>query len=82
MSIVSVDERGRLTLPKKTGVRKTKAIVIPSGSFIIVIPLPSKSASESRNWLKTKKDRRELKRVAEKLARQDAVKRAKRRRQL
>jgi len=37
MSIVSVDERGRLTLPKKTGVRKTKAIVIPSGSFIIVI---------------------------------------------
>ena len=52
------------------------------GSFIIVIPLPSKSASESRNWLKTKKDRRELKRVAEKLARQDAVKRAKHRRQL
>ncbi len=82
MSIVSVDERGRLTLPKKTGVRKTRAIVIPSGSFIIVIPLPSKPASESRNWLKTKKDRRELKRIAERLVRQDAVKRAKRRRQL
>jgi len=43
---------------------------------------PSKPASESRNWLKTKKDRRELKRIAERLVRQDAVKRAKRRRQL
>ncbi|RLG59204.1 VapB-type antitoxin [Candidatus Geothermarchaeota archaeon] len=81
MSIVAVDKRGRLTLPRKTGVRNTKAVVIPAGSFIVVIPLPPKPGEHAKNWLKTSKGRAELKASAEKLARRDAVKRAKRRRQ-
>ncbi len=82
MSVVKVDERGRLTLPKWTGVRSTRAIVIPAGSFIVVIPLPPKPSVKASGWLKTTKSRRELKKLAEKLAREDAVKRAKHRGQL
>jgi len=39
MSIVVVDEKGRLTLPRETGIRKTRAVVIPVGSFIVIVPL-------------------------------------------
>jgi len=82
MSIVSVDERGRLTLPKETGVRKTRAVILPAGSFIVIVPLPPKPSEHAKNWLKTEKTRKELKEEAEKLAKKDAIKRAKRRRQL
>jgi len=40
MVIVNIDERGRMTIPKEMGVRKTRAIVMPAGSFIVTIPLP------------------------------------------
>lgn len=82
MSVVNVDERGRLTLPKETGVRKTRAVVIPAGSFIVIVPLPPKPSEYAKNWLKTEKERKELKKDAERLGREDAVKRAKRRKQL
>jgi len=82
MSVVSVDERGRLTLPKETGVRKTRAVVIPAGSFIVIVPLPPKPSEYTKNWLKTEKERKELKKDAERLAREDVVKRVKRRKQL
>ncbi len=82
MSIVSVDERGRLTLPKETGVRKTRAVVLPAGSFIVIVPLPPKPSEYAKDWLKTEKTRKKLKEEAEKLAKKDAIKRAKRRRQL
>ena len=82
MSIVRVDKRGRLVLPKKMGIRNTKAVLIPAGSYIIVIPLPLKPLKEAEGWLKTKKSRKHLKKTAELSARKDAVERAKRRRQL
>lgn len=81
MAIVNIDERGRMTIPKEMGVRKTRAIVIPAGSFIVTIPLPRAPHIEAESWLTTEKDRRKLKDSAEKTAREDAVKRAKRRRQ-
>jgi bifunctional DNA-binding transcriptional regulator/antitoxin component of YhaV-PrlF toxin-antitoxin module len=82
VSVVEIDERGRMTIPKKIGVKKSRAIVIPAGSFFITIPLSKAPEKEAQNWLSTEKERTELKIEAEKLARKDAVNRAKRRRQL
>jgi len=82
MSVVEIDERGRMTIPKKIGLKKSRAIVIPSGSFFITIPLSKTPQKEAEKWLPTRKERKELKVEAEKLAREDAVNRAKRRHQL
>jgi bifunctional DNA-binding transcriptional regulator/antitoxin component of YhaV-PrlF toxin-antitoxin module len=82
MSIVEIDERGRMTIPKKMGIQKTRAIVIPAGSYFITIPLSKNPPKEAESWLATARERKELKVEAEKLAREDAVKRAKRRHQL
>lgn len=82
MSVVEIDERGRMTIPKKMGIQKTRAIVIPAGSFFIMIPLPKNPQKEAEGWLPSTKGRKELKTEAERLAREDAVNRAKRRHQL
>ncbi len=82
MSVVEIDERGRLTVPKKIGLRKSRALIIPAGTFFVTIPLPKTPQKEAENWLSTEKERKELKIRAEKTARADAVNRAKRRHQL
>ncbi len=82
VSVVEIDERGRMTVPKKIGLRKTRAIVIPAGSFFVTVPLPKTPQKAAEKWLPTNKERKELKAEAEKLAMEDAVNRAKRRRQL
>lgn len=82
MTIVAVDQRGRMTIPKEIGIRKTRAIVIPAGSFFVIIPLPKAPYREAKEWLTTKQERKMLKTLAEKAAEEDAVKRAKRRKQL
>jgi bifunctional DNA-binding transcriptional regulator/antitoxin component of YhaV-PrlF toxin-antitoxin module len=82
VSVVEIDERGRMTFPKKMGVRKSRALIIPAGSFFVTIPLPKTPQKEAEKWLPTSKERKKLKIQAEKLAGEDAVKRAKRRRKL
>jgi bifunctional DNA-binding transcriptional regulator/antitoxin component of YhaV-PrlF toxin-antitoxin module len=82
MSVVEIDERGRMTIPKKIGIKKSRAIVIPAGSFFITIPLSKAPEKEAEKWLPTSKERKELKIEAEKLAKEDAVNRAKRRHQV
>lgn len=82
MAIVMIDERGRMTIPKEMGIRKTRAIVIPAGSFLVTIPLPRAPHEEAGTWLITTKERREMKTSAEKAAKEDAVKRARRRKQI
>jgi bifunctional DNA-binding transcriptional regulator/antitoxin component of YhaV-PrlF toxin-antitoxin module len=82
MSVVEIDERGRMTVPKKLGLRKSRAIIIPAGSFFVTIPLPKSPQKEAEKWLSTNKEHRELKNLAEESAVQDAVNRAKRRHQL
>ena len=81
MSVVSVDERGRLTIPKELGIRARRAVIIPAGSFFITIPIPEDPLAASKDWLDTKKTTSELDESAEKLAMEDAVKRSKRRKQ-
>ena len=82
MSVVEIDERGRMTIPKKIGIKQSRAIVISAGSFFITIPLTKTPEKEAEKWLHTPKERKELKVEAERLAREDAVNRAKRRHQL
>ena len=78
MSVVSVDDRGRLTIPKELGIRGQRAIVIPAGSFFITIPLPEDPLAASKDWLETRKTSHELSESAENLAAQDAVGRRRR----
>ena len=80
MAVVAVDDRGRMSFPKGTGVRE-RVVLIPAGSFYIVVPLPSKPEKHAGGWLKSAKSRRELKAAAERLAFKEAA-RAKRRKQL
>ncbi len=82
MAVVVVDERGRLTIPSELQVKNTKATLIPAGPFMIIIPLPTHPVEASGGWLRTKLTRKELKALAEKQGRNDAVKRARRRKQL
>ena len=82
MSVVEIDKRGRMTIPKKLGIKETKAIVISAGSYFVTIPISKNSKKEAEKWLPTSKRRKELTDEAEKLAQEDAVNRAKRRHQL
>lgn len=82
MAVVPVDDRGRITLPKDAVRRGAKAVVIQAGSFVVVIPLAREPLKQASSWLPSKHSRRHLKDLAEDLARRDAVKRAKRRRQI
>ena len=82
MSVVHVDERGRITLPKEVRGESDRAVVIPAGSFAVVIPISKEPVKEAEGWLKSSKKREELGMLAEKRARFDAVSRARRRKQL
>ena len=82
MSLVEIDERGRMTIPKKIGIKLSRAIVISAGSFFITIPLAKAPEKEAEKWLPASAERKELKTEAEKLAKEDALSRAKRRHQL
>lgn len=82
MAVVVVDGRGRLTIPSELQVRDTRVTLIPAGPFMILIPLPARPLEASGGWLRTRHSRKELKAIAEKEARKDAIKRAKRRKQL
>lgn len=77
MSIVSVDDRGRMTIPKEMGLRDTRAVIIQAGSYIIAIPLPKDPRKAAEGWLDTDKTTRELKNEAENLAQEESSKRHK-----
>jgi len=70
-----------MTIPRQLDVRNTRATIIPAGPFFIVIPIPRQPLEVSGGWLDTKRSRSDLRALAEKAARRDAVKRARRRRQ-
>jgi hypothetical protein len=55
--------------------------LIPAGPFLIIIPLPTQPLESSASWLRTKLSNKELKALADKQARKDAIKRARRRKQ-
>ncbi len=80
MSVVKIDNRGRLTLSRELRGRD-KAVVINAGTFIVVIPLPQHPEIHALGWLGSKKSTANLKEIAEEKASEDAVSRARRHRQ-
>jgi bifunctional DNA-binding transcriptional regulator/antitoxin component of YhaV-PrlF toxin-antitoxin module len=81
MSVVEVDDRGRFTIPREIGLRGTKAVIIPAGTFFVVIPIKGDPYKLATSWLKTEKSIENLKDEAEALASEDAAMRKKRREQ-
>ena len=77
-----MDEQGWLTIPESLGIISTKAVLIPGGPFLMLIPVPNKPQKASASWLESEFSREELKALAEKTARKDAFDRARRRKQL
>ncbi|MDJ0269494.1 MAG: VapB-type antitoxin [Aigarchaeota archaeon] len=82
MSVVSIDERGRITLPRDIREMGDRAVVISAGSFAVVIPIPKKPEKIAGGWLKSRRGRKELGLLAEEKARGDAVARTRMRKQL
>lgn len=82
MVIVTVDDRGRLTIPKEIGLRGSRVVIIPAGSFFVTIPLPGTPLETAGDWLDTEMDTKAMKTVGEKEASKDAVERAERRKQV
>jgi bifunctional DNA-binding transcriptional regulator/antitoxin component of YhaV-PrlF toxin-antitoxin module len=77
MSILELDRKGRLTLPKKTreslDIRK-KVLVINAGDHLKIIPLPSDPLRILHGAFNTKKSFKELRRQAESTAQREARK--------
>ena len=77
MSILELDSKGRLTIPKK--VRESldigkKVLVINAGDHLKIIPLPSDPLRILHGAFNTKKSFKELRRQAELAARKEAKK--------
>ena len=82
MSVVYIDDRGRMTIPKEIGLRGSRAAIIPAGSFLVVVPIVGDPYQVAGSWLDTERDAKTLKEAAERKAAEDASERARRRRQL
>jgi virulence-associated protein VagC len=82
MAVLVVDNRGRSTIPKEFELRDTKATLIPAEPFLIVVPIPRQPLEASASWLDSASSRKELKGMVEKVAREDATGRARRRKQI
>lgn len=82
MSIIKVDDRGRIILPKRLREGVRRVLLIPAGPFMLLIPLRGEPSEIAEGWLPSEMERTELKEIAEDMAKEDAVKRARRRGQL
>jgi len=77
MSILELDQKGRLTLPKK--IRKSldigkKVLVINAGDHLKIIPLPSDPLRILHGAFNTKKTFKELRKQAELTVQKEAEK--------
>ena len=79
MSIVTVDDRRRIKLPKEIVNPGDKVVMLIVGSRIVLIPIPPRPLEASGSWLRSGLTIRELRRLAEKGAVEDVVRRLKRR---
>ena len=78
MSIVELDSKGRITLPKelRTSLRLGKKVLtINAGDHLKIIPLPQDPLSSLNGVLDIKKPFKELRREAEALAEREAKRR-------
>jgi len=73
--IATVDDKGRIRVPKGLLSKGDKVLVIPAGSRIILIPIPPRPIDIGGRWLKTKMDRKRLKEITEEEALKELEKR-------
>lgn len=76
MSIVEIDDRGRVTIPKEMRVEADKALVIPLGESYMLVPIPRTPLE-----FETKESTKTAKEAAEKRIRSELKERLARRRQ-
>jgi len=77
MSVVKVDSQRRIYIPKELGFKAEKALILPYGSNFLLIPI-RKDVIE----IDIDASIEELKKRSEEAAKHDALRRAKRRRQV
>ena len=77
MAIVKMDAQRRLYIPKALKFEGEKAIILPYGTSYLLIPIPGNIIE-----IEVKAPSRELKAKAEEKAREDALERARRCRQI
>jgi len=63
--VVRVDDRERIKLPKGFVKPGERVLLITAGKRLILIPIPSRPIEASSSWLRTRLDRRDLRRLAE-----------------
>jgi DNA-binding transcriptional regulator/RsmH inhibitor MraZ len=76
MSIVDLDDRGRLTLPReiRRNIKITKKVlIVNAGDHIKIIPLPEDPFKELEGAITTKTPFNELRREAERQAQKEAT---------
>lgn len=80
MSVVELDSKGRITLPKslrETVGIKGRVLAINAGDHVKIVPLPSDPMRALDGVLELKKPFKQLRREAEELALREAVGRGK-----
>jgi AbrB family looped-hinge helix DNA binding protein len=76
MSIVKVDRRGRITLPKKLGESlgiEEKVLIVNMGDHLQIIPLPSDPFEALEGTLSINKSFKELRKQAKLVAEKEAT---------
>jgi len=76
---VKADDRGRIKLPKGLISPGDRILVLPVGRRIVLIRMPSKPLEESSSWIKTDKDKKELRTLAESRAIEEVEEKLRRR---
>lgn len=76
MSIVEIDDRGRVTIPKDMRVEADRALVIPMGESYMLVPIPRAPIE-----FETKESTKTAKETAEKRLKAEVRERMARRRQ-
>ena len=70
--VVTVDDRGRVKLPKGTVRPGDKVLIINAGRRLILIPIPLKPLEFSHGWIKASIDRRTARILADEAASREA----------
>ncbi len=78
-TVVKVDDRGRIKLPRNLVKPREKVLVIPAGSRIVVIPIPPRPLVTSGSWLKISIDRKRLREIVDEEALKEISEKLKRR---
>lgn len=65
MSVVEIEEQARITILKKFGLKKSRAVIIPAGSFFVTMPLKKGAQKEDEKWLFSNIELRELENLVE-----------------